>query len=248
MKTKQLFLFISLLVLSLSLTGCRRNTDEVWEDSKSAKRYVNRGLRTMGGKHGSSRQVDNRAAFNADDQDTAASTNTFTFNDAAEPEFTPLKDDENSDELAMANIVSTQPRETPGDPGSSIPGIDSFKDPSTISALAGIFKNVQFEYNSSLVKGQENLAIIRDIGDYLKKHPDTYVFIEGHCDERGPEAFNLALGSRRANSVRNLLIADGINPDNVFTISYGKERPLILEHHEEAWKQNRRDEFKVYQR
>ena len=48
--------------------------------------------------------------------------------------------------------------------------------------------------------------------------------------------------------IRNQLITDGINPDHIFTISYGKERPLIMEHHEEAWAQNRRAEFKVYQR
>lgn len=243
MKTAKLFLIISLLTLSLSTTGCRRNTDEVWEDSKSAGRHVNRGLRTMGGKHGDSRQIASRGQFDPDAQEMSSS---YARGASQEPEFTPLAD--NNEELAMADVVSTQPRETPGDPGSSIPGIDSFRDPSTIAALAGIFKNVHFELNSSLVKGSDNLAIVRDVADYLKTHPGTYIFVEGHCDERGPEAFNLALGSRRANAVRNLLLTDGVNPDNVFTISYGKERPLILEHHEEAWAQNRRAEFKVYQR
>lgn len=70
--------------------------------------------------------------------------------------------------------------------------------------------------------------------------------MEGHCDERGPEAYNLALGSRRAHAVRNMLLQQGVHPDQVFTISYGKERPLVMEHHDEGWAQNRRAEFKIY--
>jgi peptidoglycan-associated lipoprotein len=56
----------------------------------------------------------------------------------------------------------------------------------------------------------------------------------------------LALGSRRANSIRNALIKEGVNPDNVFTISYGKERPIAFENNEEGWSLNRRAEFKLY--
>lgn len=82
----------------------------------------------------------------------------------------------------------------------------------------------------------------------MRSHPNTYVFVEGHCDERGPEAYNLSLGAKRGNAVRNLLINEGVDPDHIFTISYGKERPLVFEHHEEAWAQNRRAEFKVYNR
>ncbi|MFI5344134.1 MAG: OmpA family protein, partial [Chlamydiales bacterium] len=110
------------------------------------------------------------------------------------------------------------------------------------------FRTIYFEYDSSLVKGQANLQTIHRIADYLRSHPNVYVFIEGHTDERGPQAYNLALGSRRANEVRNLLLSEGVNPNNLFTISYGKERPLIMENHEEGWSKNRRAEFKVYVR
>ncbi len=82
----------------------------------------------------------------------------------------------------------------------------------------------------------------------MRFHPNIYIFIEGHTDERGPQAYNLALGSRRANTVRNLLINEGVDPDRLFTISYGKERPVILERHEEGWAKNRRGEFKIYER
>lgn len=242
---KKLPTFITLFTLlatALMFSGCQRNSNEVWEDTKTAGRHVSRGVRSMGGKHGDSRAIASR-----DDFMPSQSGPGFADNNQG-GDFIPLGDAQNSDDVAMGDYVAPQPRETPGDPGSSIPGIDSFRDPSTSPELARVFRIVHFEYNSPLVKGQENLDIINDVGTYMKSHPNTYIFVEGHCDERGPEAFNLALGSRRSNAVRNMLISDGVNPDHIFTISYGKERPLVLEHHDEGWAQNRRAEFKVYQR
>lgn len=232
---------LNLFVILLSLTGCRRSSNEFWEDTKSAKRHVGRGFRTLGGKHGDSRQVRSRDEFYSDEPYAD-----YSYEDQGA--FIPLEDMPNPNEVAMADSISPQPRENPGDPGSSIPGIDAFRDPSTVPGMSVIFKNIQFDYNSNLVKGQDNLEIIKNVADYMKRRPNVYAFIEGHTDERGPEAYNLALGSRRSNAVRNMLINEGVNPDNLFTISYGKERPLLLEHHEEAWGQNRRAEFKVYQR
>jgi peptidoglycan-associated lipoprotein len=237
-KAMKVILLVNLLLLTLCFTGCRRS---VLDDTKTAGRHVNRGFRALGGKHGDSRQVRSRDEFMCDEQGNPIQPS----NDC---EFMPLNDDPNCDELSMADMVTRPPRETPGDPGSSIPGIEAFQDPSTNPRLARIFKNVYFAYNSSLIKGEENLATIRDVSDYMRQHPRTYVFVEGHCDERGPEAYNLVLGSHRANSVRNLLINDGVSPDNIFTISYGRERPLVIGQDEESFQQNRRAEFKVYER
>src|ERR1700754_4899089 len=75
---------------------------------------------------------------------------------------------------------------------------------------------------------------------WLKKYPSVNVTIEGHCDERGTREYNLALGDRRATSVKNYLVADGISDGRVKSISYGKERPAVLGHNEAAWAQNRR--------
>lgn len=242
---KKLFSVLYVLALGLSLvsmTGCYRNTDQVWDDSKSAGRHVTRGLRTMGGKHGDSRAIQSREQFMACDDCCYAS------NDACVGDFVPLTDQSYESEVAMADYVSRQPYETPGDPGSSIPGISSFQDPSMNPTWAAIFRNINFEYNSNLVKGQDNLETIRSVSNYMKRNPNVYVFVEGHCDERGPEAYNLALGSRRSNAVRNLLLQEGVNADNIFTISYGKERPLFHDQNDESHQQNRRAEFKIYQR
>ena len=140
------------------------------------------------------------------------------------------------------------PRETPGEMGSSIPGIEAFRDPSTHPQLASVFRSIYFEYNSDLIKGPENFSTLHQIADYLRSHPNVYLFIEGHTDERGPDAYNYALGLRRANTVRNRLLNEGVNPDRVFTITYGKDRPVVLEKHEEGWAKNRRAEFKIYDR
>jgi len=240
MKNSKLFLILNLLLVCASLTGCRRNTNDVWEDSKTAGRHLNRGVRAILGKENpNSRQVRCREDFMPVSRSTGYPQTC---------DFIPLVDEDCKDTIGMAESRIPQPKESPGDIGGTIPGIEYFKDPSTNPYLASIFRNIHFEYNSNLVKGSENLGIIYQIVDYMKKNPYTYIFIEGHCDEKGPESYNFALGSRRSNAIRNLLISEGVNPDNIFTISYGKERPLVLDHHEEAWAKNRRVEFKVYQR
>lgn len=76
--------------------------------------------------------------------------------------------------------------------------------------------------------------------EWLKKYPNTAATIAGHCDERGTREYNLALGDRRANSVKNYLVALGIDPRRLTTISYGKERPAVLGSNPAAWAQNRR--------
>lgn len=75
---------------------------------------------------------------------------------------------------------------------------------------------------------------------WLQRYPNVLVTIEGHADERGTREYNLALGDRRANAAKNYLVARGISPSRITTISYGKERPLALGSDEESWARNRR--------
>lgn len=76
--------------------------------------------------------------------------------------------------------------------------------------------------------------------EWLKKNSDIKVIIEGHCDNRGTREYNLGLGAKRANSVKSYLIASGINPSRIATISYGKERPPVEGTGATIWQQNRR--------
>jgi len=75
---------------------------------------------------------------------------------------------------------------------------------------------------------------------WLQQYPNLSVVVEGHADERGTREYNLALGERRANAVKNYLVAQGVNPGRITTVSYGKERPAVPGSSEQAWAQNRR--------
>jgi peptidoglycan-associated lipoprotein len=105
-------------------------------------------------------------------------------------------------------------------------------------------RKVYFEFDKSRLT-DEAKAILQDNAQWLRDNPDIRVQIEGHCDERGTIEYNLALGERRAMSVRNYLVSLGIDPNRLYTISYGEERPAVLGHNEEAGAQNRRAEFKI---
>jgi len=87
--------------------------------------------------------------------------------------------------------------------------------------------------------------ILAKNAQWLKSHPDVKVEIQGHCDERGTNNYNLGLGERRALSTKKYLMALGISQDRLFTISYGEERPFCTEHNENCWWQNRRGHFLV---
>ena len=99
-------------------------------------------------------------------------------------------------------------------------------------------QRVFFAFNSSEISeaARENLL---GQSEYLKNHDDVKVQIAGNCDERGSTEYNLALGARRANAAKAVLVKDGINAKRVSTISYGKERPLVQGSGEDVWKWNR---------
>jgi peptidoglycan-associated lipoprotein len=103
-------------------------------------------------------------------------------------------------------------------------------------------EDIRFEFDKSrlLPEAKENL---RRRANWLMAHPDISVVIEGHCDERGMGDYNLALGDRRANRVKQYLVDLGVAPERLATRSYGEERPVDPRHSEEAWAKNRRAHF-----
>jgi peptidoglycan-associated lipoprotein len=111
--------------------------------------------------------------------------------------------------------------------------------PESLADLVGGDTVVHFAFDSSAISSEAR-AIIGQWADGLLAHPDLVVVVEGHCDERGTREYNLALGERRANAIRDVLVALGVDPARVGTISYGKERPAVSGHDPEAWAANRR--------
>lgn len=226
-KMNKKYALVCLSVLtSLLMTGCKsQNNGSVWDDNQTAGTYK-----------GTVRNLWNNITGNGREADTAFEVN--------EEDFIALNDDDLKTSLADGAIP--QPHTQPGQKNSVLPGIEAFNAPT--GEMSSIFKNVLFNTDDHILRERNSLVAIERMADYLKSHKDVYIFIEGHCDERGAEAYNLSLGSRRANYIRTLLVQKGVDPERVHTISYGKERPADVGHGQQSWMKNRRAEFKVYAR
>ncbi|MFZ0213073.1 MAG: peptidoglycan-associated lipoprotein Pal [Candidatus Acidiferrales bacterium] len=107
-------------------------------------------------------------------------------------------------------------------------------------------KDAFFDYNKSEVRPDARDALQKD-AEFLRSYPQVSVTIEGHCDERGSEEYNLGLGQRRADAAKQYLVSLGISADRVKTMSWGKEHPFCSEHNEDCWQQNRRGHFVMNQ-
>ncbi len=108
----------------------------------------------------------------------------------------------------------------------------------------GLVKPVFFAYDSAQLSPEARATLEQD-SRMFRQYPDATIIVEGHCDERGTEEYNLALGDRRAQAAKDYLVQLGIPADRLQTISYGEEKPFALGSNEAAWAQNRRAHFRV---
>jgi peptidoglycan-associated lipoprotein len=99
-------------------------------------------------------------------------------------------------------------------------------------------KDVFFDYDKSNIRPTEVSATQGD-ASFLQQHPSIKILVEGHCDDRGSDEYNIALGTSRAESVRQSLLRQGISADRIKAISYGKEKPFCTQDNEQCWQQNR---------
>jgi peptidoglycan-associated lipoprotein len=109
------------------------------------------------------------------------------------------------------------------------------------------FSPVYFGFDSTVVP-QGELGKIDDVAAHLNSHNDRVVVVEGHCDERGSNEYNMSLGENRAIIIRNYLVQSGISADRIQTRSYGEEKPAEFGANESAWSKNRRGEFAIYRK
>jgi peptidoglycan-associated lipoprotein len=124
----------------------------------------------------------------------------------------------------------------------SMPPTAAMPSPDLNALFQSAVKDAFFDYNKSDIRQDARESLQKD-AEFLSLHPEIRFAIEGHCDERGSEEYNLGLGDRRATSAKKYLVSLGIAEDRIQTTSYGKERPFCAEHDEACWQQNRRAHF-----
>ena len=133
---------------------------------------------------------------------------------------------------ATARVTVTSPPPPPPPPPS----------PTEAELFARNVNDIYFDYDKYDIRADQQAALQAD-AQFLQQHAGIRFTIEGHCDERGSTEYNLALGTNRADAVKNALIQAGVGGDRIKTISYGKEKPFCTESNESCWQQNRRGHF-----
>ena len=230
MKTSYIWVAVTSATL-LFTTGCDKKKSDTWDDNNTSMgSYKRAGQRVLWG-----------------ETTTASTTEPALVEEIAysaeTEEFIPLQEADLKQQFS--DMAVAQPKNSPGEEGSFLPGIDGFKIPT--AALASVFQTVHFDTDEHAIKKPNDIQAITRMAAYLKEHPKTYIFVSGNCDQRGPEAYNLALGTRRANAVRSMLVQKGANPEQIHTVSYGKEHLLDSSNTPAAWAKNRRADFKIFQ-
>jgi outer membrane protein OmpA-like peptidoglycan-associated protein len=228
-KIKKIRIIMKPLIAILTcmlICGCQRNCNQSWENVKTAGRYVQKGFNSLWGKDTDSRLLTCDEDFSGPDQD----------------EYIPLQDSDLKTQFAATDKAIPQQKLTPA----TLPKKANFTKPN--SKLLDIFRTIHFETNDHVVREKYDLISIARIANYLKKNKNSYLLVEGHCDPRASADYNMALGTRRANHVRVLLVKQGVDPKKVITVSYGKEKLITFGSTPQDWAINRRSEFKIYEK
>ncbi len=103
-------------------------------------------------------------------------------------------------------------------------------------------KGIYFEFDSYVLT-EDSKRTLQENAQWMKANPTANIMIEGHCDERGSDEYNMALGENRARAASNYLVSLGVAPESIRIVSYGEEKPVAMGHDESAWAQNRRAVF-----
>ncbi len=117
--------------------------------------------------------------------------------------------------------------------------VDPLNDPNSLLAK----RSTYYPFDVSVVQ-EADKPIVQAHAKYLSEHPNRKVRLEGNCDERGSNEYNLGLGNRRANGVKQMLLLGGARESQIETVSYGEEKPRCTDHNEACWKQNRRTDIR----
>ena len=129
-----------------------------------------------------------------------------------------------------------------GPASEALPPVRNTPNPNVEELFSSKVQTIYFDYDKSEIRADQ-MARLQANAAWLKQNPGVHFTIEGHCDDRGSQEYNLALGDRRANSIKDYLVSQGIPESNMKVISYGEERPVCREETEDCFQRNRRAEF-----
>jgi peptidoglycan-associated lipoprotein len=141
--------------------------------------------------------------------------------------------------VAVIAIAACSKKNQPGEYGYGVGSVGAAEPGSARDFSVNVGDVVHFQVDSSALTGEAQSILQRQSG-WLNQYPQYTITIEGHADERGTREYNIALGARRAMSVKMFLGQQGVNPARIRTISYGKERPIAVCDDISCWSQNRR--------
>jgi len=160
-----------------------------------------------------------------------------------DPSYAEIPDelDEHTLQDPLDDILGEGQAYDSGPDGYVRPGETDPMNPELIAAAAAL-QTVHFEYDKAEIR-DDQMEVIKENARYLREHPNIAVNLEGHCDERGTDEYNMALSERRALTVREAMISMGIQPHRLSSVPYGEADPVDPGHSEEAYAQNRRVEF-----
>lgn len=133
-----------------------------------------------------------------------------------------------------------------GETGTGSGSLQQLQNGTLGSGQGGPLADIHFGYNDYTIQPQDG-EVLKSNARWLESNPNSRVQVEGHCDERGSEDYNIALGAKRAQAAKEYLTTLGVSASRISTISYGKELPICTENDESCWAQNRRDHFAVSQ-
>lgn len=145
---------------------------------------------------------------------------------------------------AVFALAACDSQNQSGSGASGTGGVGSYGDGGTMydsvgEIAPGVADRVFFETDSSALDSDAQATLSRQAA-WLNQNSSVNITVEGHCDERGTREYNLALGERRAYSAKKFLVSQGVSPDRISTVSYGKERPAVVGSGPDVWAQNRR--------
>ena len=141
-------------------------------------------------------------------------------------------------------VEAPTPAPTPAPPPPTTRGEDVMSEDLQTLNSKGYLKDSFFDFDKADLRDDARTALASD-AQWLKQYGSIKVLVEGHCDERGTEEYNLSLGQKRASAIKEYLVSLGIEGSRVNTVSYGKARPFCTDHDENCWQQNRRGHFVI---